>query len=262
MTAEEIVRSLHESFGTRASVRARQPGRLFQVEIAAYLADGDAAQVYVKPLEDGRIQVTDLGATCMRISYEHKLSAKTDAVVRSVAEQYGFEFTNGQVTRTLPLSGLLTAAHALAQIESSAEAAVEESVAHRLTTTHFKAIVREALREAFAAAATFDHRDPEDDDGLYQIDALIHGPRKVAVAIVSSNLSAEHAVATHLTVDAAMRARGERFTWATIPRDLDALGDPYRRRLVKHYDVVAPVYDEASLPVARRKLAELARLPN
>jgi hypothetical protein len=58
---------------------------------------GDAALVFVRPEEDGRVTLTDLGHTCMRLSYTRRLTEKTDAVLRALAERHGFTLKQGEI---------------------------------------------------------------------------------------------------------------------------------------------------------------------
>ena len=68
------VDSLRDAFTTgldaAARVRVRRPGSLFQVELPAYMGDGDAAAIYVRPGKNGSVILTDLGSTRTRISYQ------------------------------------------------------------------------------------------------------------------------------------------------------------------------------------------------
>lgn len=259
MTIDQLTAALQAGFGTSARVRAHRPERLYQVEVPAFLADGDAAVVYVRPEEDGRVRVTDLGHTCMRLSYTRKLTKRTDAVIDDLADRYGFEFRDGEVTAVVRMDELLAGAMSLAQIEASAEAAVSAARAHRMSTARFKRLVRELLEDVFKADVHFDFVTPDDRDALFAVDALVRTPHQLAVSFVPSDLEAEHAVNTHLRV-APYLASQRRTRWIAIPRDLDALRESSRRRLLATHVPAAPAFDDAMIPLVRERLTDLGEV--
>lgn len=244
MDANEPTSLFRASFGAAVEVRARRPGVLCQVEVPAFLADGDAAAVYVRPAaEPGRLLMTDLGTTCMRLSYTRKLAPSNLATLDRLAEMHGFKLMDGSLVATMPASELAVGALGLVQIESEAEATIEAARARGDVARGFRDTVRDALARAFPRGCTLDYHDKHDRDGLYSVDAMITRGRKrsIGVAIAANDIEAERAVATSLFLDPKLK---KPHIWAAIVRDVNALAGPTRLRLISNYFVAMPRYED------------------
>jgi len=242
---DELSRALHEGFGASATVRPRRPGKLYQVDIPSYLADGDSAGVYVRPEEDGRVTLTDLGHTCMRLSYTRRLNERTDAAIRKLSERHGFQFFSGEIFATMPLQEITAGAIALAQIESSAESALTALTSRGVSGERFKKIVRDALREVVAEYCTFNYKSESDTEGLYAIDAAMTAtPTWLGIAIVPSDIEAERAISNRLYISRELDAAKKKHRWLAILRDVNDLRDMTRKRLLQTYVSQIPVYEE------------------
>lgn len=257
MNAADLTRALESAF-TTASVRARRQGRLYQVEIPAYLADGDPALLYVRPRADSTLEVTDLGHTLMRLSYTRAITEKAERAIGDLAARHGFALEAGEIRVIVPQGELFAAVLGLSQVEAAAEVALT-STPRGLSVERFKTIVREALVAAFADRCQLDYRDPSDHDGLWAMDAVIDGPTWLGVAIVPSDIEAERALANKGRLAPELHLRGRKTRWAAIPRDINALSDTTRRRLMASYLAPIPVYDEGH-PELREQLGDLADL--
>lgn len=241
MNSGMLTEHLQKSFGTAVRVRARRPGALLQVELPAFLGDGDTALVFLRWHGD-QVTVTDLGHVCMRLSYRRELGKQTDAVLERLSSRHGFQFREGEISVRVPLSELLPALFGLVQIESQADAMVEASVERAERSESFRVTVREALRELFAERCLLDFHDEEaDPDSAYALDALIQGPVDLGVAIVPSDVEAERAVASKLFF--AGRVKSPR-RWVAIPRNVEDLRAGSRKRLLREYLLPVPVYAE------------------
>lgn len=232
MEADELNERLRAGFGSTAQVRARRPGKLFQIELPAYLADGDAATIFVRPELDGRVTITDLGHTCMRLSYVRPVSGTAENTIRRIAERHGFKFHQGQIFSAVTTEDLFTSALRLAQIESEVEAAVPVRASRELRLEQFRTIVRDAIREAFARV-TFDYYDQaRDPEALYALDAVVPGPEKVlGLAVMPTELEAEHAVATRLFLKPVLESQASPVLWVALPSDLGSFREKTRARV-------------------------------
>ena len=124
----EVSKILQTCFGSEATVRARRPGVLFQVSLPAYLADGDAVAVYLRPNSDGRLIMTDLGHTCMRLSYTRKLTDQVLAIVADLAQRHGFALEEDRILATIRRQDVLGAVLGMIQIQSETEVVVDRMV--------------------------------------------------------------------------------------------------------------------------------------
>lgn len=253
----EVTDILRAGFGTDASVRARRPGVLFQVNLPAYLADGDSVAVYIRPCADGRLTVTDLGHTCMRLSYSRKLTEEVLSTVADFAQRHGFSLEEERITATIQPADILGAALGMIQIQSEAEIAVARTVSRGKQSETFRKTVREVLGDIFKDKVEFDYHEPSDKEGLYSIDALIRAPSvSIGVAIAPSTVEAERAVAAKMHLAGTLPAGGRR-RWVAIPKDVSALDKKTQLRLMKEYLVPVPKFEDERDQIAP-KLLELA----
>ncbi len=243
MEVAEVSKMLRAGFGAEASVRARRPGALFQVNLPAFLADGDAVAVYLRPGEDGRLTMTDLGHTCMRLSYSRKLTNEVLATVADLAQRHGFALDEQRLAATIRREDILGAALGMIQIQSEAEAVIARTISRGKQSDTFRKAVREMLGETFGDRVAFDYHEPGDKDGLYSLDAMIQGPAaSIGIAIAPSTVDAERAVAAKMHL-AATLPRGRR-RWVAIPRDVSALDKKTQLRLMKEYLVPVPKFED------------------
>ena len=107
------VESLHHAFASgldaAARVRARRPGSLFQVELPAFMGDGDVAAIYVRPARGEKLLVTDLGATRTRLSYHRRVTPELDEELGRLAGHQGLAFEDGEIRAEVTTSDLLAA---------------------------------------------------------------------------------------------------------------------------------------------------------
>lgn len=256
MEVAEISKLLHAGFGSEASVRARRPGALFQVNLPAFLADGDAVAVYLRPGDDGRFKMTDLGHTCMRLSYSRKLTNDVLATVADLAQKHGFSLDEQRLSATIQPGDILGAALGMIQIQSEAEAVVARTISRGKQSDSFRRSVREMLGETFGDRVVFDYHEPGDKDGLYSIDAMVSGhAASIGIAIAPSTVDAERAVAAKMHLAAALP--GGRRRWVAIPRDVSALDKKTQLRLMKEYLVPVPKFEDERDAIGP-KILELA----
>ena len=256
MDTESLTSTITKSFGRLARVRARRPQRLYQVEIPAFLADGDAAQIYLRELGSGEVTMTDLGHTAMRLSYTRKITRDVEAALTKLGERHGFRFQDGEFVAQMPRSEITAGAIGLAQIEAAAEAVVEASARQRVGERRFREMVRGVLESAFKEACELDYTDRESDpQGDYRIDAMVRPGRiALAISVVPSPVEAERAVGNLLFLEPHPR---EPHHWIALPRDINKLPDRTRARLMNSYLVPVPSVEEDPASVAPR-LRQLA----
>ncbi len=239
----EVSRILNAGFGAEATVRARRPGALFQVNLPAYLSDGDAVAVYLRPSADGRLTMTDLGQTCMRLSYSRKLTDATLMTIADLAQRHGFSLEEHRISALVHAEDMLGAALGMIQIQSEAEAVINRTVARGRQSDNFRSIVRAILGEEFKDKVEFDFHEPGDKDGLYSIDAMIQWPgTSIGVAIAPSTVDAERAVAAKMHLAATLPSGRRR--WIAIPKDVSALDRKTQLRLMKEYLVPVPKFED------------------
>ena len=257
MRAQDLEDTLRRAWGESTRVVARRPGKVYELDVPAYLSDGDAASVFALPLPDGQIRLTDLGHTASRIGYTRNLTARIEDLLARLAERNGFNLVDWEIRADVPPAELLAGAMGLVQIQSSAEAAISTGLRAAVSAERFREIVRETIREAFPAAQV-GFSDPH---GEYSIDAVIEGPRAVVgIAAVPSDIEAERAVAAKLKLDPYLQKelgpdRARR--WIALPRDINALSAPSRTRLMREYLAPIPVF-EAGRSLVGEKVLELA----
>ena len=100
-----------------------------------------------------------------------------------------------------------------------------------------------ALQDVFGAACELDSRAANDPEGIFPIDAVIHGLRRpLGVAITPGNLQAERAVATKLHAERAMKPT----VWIALPRDIDDLETRTRSRLMSEFYAPIPRFADGS----------------
>lgn len=237
MTPDELKSRLQAGFDSSASVRVRRPGLIYQIELPAFLADGDAAQIFVRTeAPSGCVTVTDLGQTLMRLSYTRALSDPAVERLERLASAHRFSFQNGQFFRHVPFDELFAAALALAQLETEAELAIRAGAARALTGEQFRSMVLSAIRAVFPREATIGyHEEDQDPAGLFPVDAVVTRPgRPVGIAIIPSDIEAERAVSSKLWLaqhDDLLRNAH----WVALPRNLNGLTKGTKARLVGHY---------------------------
>ena len=256
----EVSEILRAGFGAEASVRARRPGVLFQLNLPAFLGDGDAVAVYLRPGERGQLTMTDLGHTCMRLSYSRNVSDVVLATVADLAQRHGFTLDEQRITATIRPADVLGAALGMIQIQSEVEMVVGRTIARGQQSDNFRQMVRDVLDKEFKGNVQFDYHDASDKDRLYSIDAMIEGPgASLGIAIIPSSIEAERAVSAkmHMLAGTLPGGHGRRRHWIAIPRDVSALDKKTQLRLMKEYLVPVPKFDDGRNLIAPRIL-ELA----
>lgn len=244
MNAADIIAALGNRLGV-VDAKAVRPG-VYQLAIPAWMADRDAAAIYVRPLPDGRLRVSDLGQTCMRLSYTQKLEdAELEALDR-VAGNHGISLADGELAVDVPPSELLAATLGLVQVESAAEASIRANAMRRATSESFTTAVRAILVEKFNGACRLDYVDEADDPNQHwPIDALIDiRGTSVGIAIIPSALEAERAIGTKLHFEPKMKAASGRHRWVALPRNLGELTERLQGKVMSEYWVPTRVFDE------------------
>lgn len=238
-----LTEQLRAGFGSTAKVTTRRPGVIYQVELPAFLADGDAVTLFVKPEPDGRmVVVTDLGQTCMRLSYSREITGSTVDELEKVAMRHGLKFSEGQIFARVPIEHLFTTALALAQTEAEAETHIRARAPKEMAAERFKSAVRQVLREAFGGMAEYDYRNREvDPEGLYPLDALVsNGDAPVGIAVIPSEADAERAVATRLLLEPQLNREFGRVRWVAFPRNIESLPKKTQARVTHSFEVPLP----------------------
>lgn len=256
-TAEALHRAFATALDSEASVRVRRPGRLFQVELPAYMGDGDVAEIYVRPGKaEGALVVTDLGSTRTRISYQRELNEALDAELAQLAEPHGLKLLDGELQVEVGPSELFAAALGLLQVEAQAERLAHVSKRKSRESAQFREQVLDLLRELFRGEqleAPF-YDKATDREALYKVDALIQGKKPLAVAIVPGDLEAERAVGAKLALEKTVTADTR---WIAIPRDIERLTSKTRKRLLREYYAAGSAFEEER-DVVQQRLRDLA----
>jgi len=247
---------LTDSFGIAVHVRTRRPGKILQVDLPAYLGDGDAATIFVEPLHDGSVRVSDLGHTRMRASYVADVGDAEDENLARLSAKHGFELTDGSLVCVTSTADILPAVMGLAQIESEADVSIARGSMRGIRADEFREIVRQALVEAFSEKCRLDYHEDSDPEGLFAMDALIETERPIGVAIVPNDIEAERAVAARYKMQDALTSK--RGSFVAIPKDINRLSNKTRSRLMKAFLVPVPVYEEEKGAGVRSKLEQLA----
>lgn len=232
-TADQLRQIFMKGLDAGATVRVRRPNSLFQLELPSYMGDGDGAQIYVRPRAGGKVLVTDLGATRMRISYESSVTPTLDHHLAKLAELHGFALDEGAFSAEVSASDLVPAALGLLQLEAVAERWSVKARVRQRETSRFRTEAFELLSELFPDRVEEQFSNPETDpDGLYTIDAVIHGTRELAIALVPNDVEGERAVSAKLMVESRLP---ENTVWLAIPRNLEKLRTETRLRLIRSY---------------------------
>jgi hypothetical protein len=237
MTAETLMEILRSRLDPNALVRVRRPGSLFQVNLPAFHADGDAVSVFVRPLADGRILVTDLGMTFMRMSYGAKLTDAIESEVAKVAKLNGFELREGRIQARVVARDLMPAIFGLIQTEILAEPIAKESKRRERVARDFRKEVIEFVMSTFGEErTTVGFRDPaRDPEGYAAVDVVVRGPRTLAIVAVSSPTAANDALGTKLLTGPSL----PNSRWIAVTSDFNALPNRSRARLLREYIVPA-----------------------
>ncbi len=248
--SELLAAAIARGFGDAATLRTCRPGRLFQVEVPAFLPDGDGVQLYIEPGEgENLIRVTDIGQTTMRLSYTRDIDDAATAALERTARRNGFALEDGTLSVEVREQELIAALFGLAQIQAVAEATIRPAKHRGPRAEEFREIVLSVLREVFAA--NLQERVPlPASPELYEVDAILHGDRPIAIFAVPSDIEAERAVAC--------RFRGQELPvrdWLAVPRDIEALSAKSRDRLIDAFTIANARFDGK---LVTRRLQEMA----
>jgi hypothetical protein len=235
--SESLAGTIMRGFGDAATLRTCRPGRLFQVEIPAFLPDGDGVQLYIEPGDGDRVRVTDIGQTTMRLSYTRDIDDAATAALARAAQRNGFMLEGGTLSAEVLEKELIPALFGLAQIQAVAEATIRPAKHRGQRAEEFREIVLSVLREVFAG--NLEERVPlPASPELYEVDAILHGDRPIAIFAVPSDLEAERAIAC--------RFRGQELqvrNWLAVPRDIEALSAKSRDRLIDAFTIANSRFD-------------------
>lgn len=250
LTTETLEAAIRAGFGNAASVRARRPGRLFQIEVPAFLADGDGVQLYVEPTKGDELRVSDVGQTLMRISYTRELDDAVTEKISGLAERNGFSLAEGVLAAFVKPRELVAALFGLAQVQAVAEATAQAVVSRGPRAEDFRALVISVLREQFGEQLETDVLPPGDADKSYAIDAVVHTSRPVAVIAVANEGLADRAIANRFHArDMPVRE------WIAVPRNMDSLSRTARNRLTNAFVIAHSAFDPVAVQARVLNLA-------
>lgn len=254
MNVDLIQSQLRASWGEAATLVPRRPGRIYQIDLPAFLGDGDGVFIFVVPGPEATVRLSDLGQTTLRLSYTRRITPQVTSTLGRLADRHGLKLEDGRLFVDVPANEFLAGILALIQVQTAAETAITAAIRRSVSAENFKAIVREAIQEAFAGMVEFDLSDSE---RLYSIDAVVRGPgASVGLAVVPSDLEAERAVVSKLKL-AELQVPALPRHWVALPRDINALSDKTRAHLMKEFLAPMPVF-EAEREALREKVMSLA----
>lgn len=254
-TAETLRDAFAAGLDGAARVRVRRPGTLFQVELPAFMGDGDVAAIYVRPGTDGALVVTDLGSTRTRISYQRKTTAEVDDELAQLAGLQGLRLEDGEIRTEVASRDLLAAALGLLQVEAQAERLAFSSKRGAREASQFREEVLELLREIFGGLVTAPYFDASTDpEALFKVDALVQSARPLAIAVVPGDIDAERAVSAKLVLQ---KTASSKTRWIAIPRDMERLTSHTRRRLAREYMTTGSAFEE-DRGIVQERLRDLA----
>jgi hypothetical protein len=238
MTSEEVHSAVRAAFGESARVETKRPG-LYQLHVPMFLSDGDGSQIFLRVARSGALQMTDLGQTCMRLSYLHSLTDEARAEIAAVADRQGFELKEDRLVAEIGMRDLVAGALGLAQVEAVAEAAITARARRRAGSDNFRQIVRQELGRIFPEAQ-FDFHARDDANSKYSVDAMLKGTSHwLGIAIIPSGIEAERAVIAAHYLDGRVPGSGR---WVALPRDINQLPDKSRVHLMDTFLVPIPQF--------------------
>jgi len=221
-TAESLRLAFTSGLDGRARVRVRRPASLFQIDLPAFMGDGDGVAIYVRPAKGDTLVVTDLGSTRTRLSYQRKVTAELDEELGRLAEHQGLVFEDGEIRAVVPTGELLAASLGLLQVEAQAEGLAVGSRRRAREASEFREKVLALLHEVFGNAMQEPFYDKATDpEALFKVDVLVAAPKPLAIAVVPGDLDAERAVSAKLALQATVAPAKTR--WIAIPRDMERL---------------------------------------
>lgn len=243
VTAEALAGLVRDGLGESVSVRARRPGgKLFQIEIPAFLPDGDAAQIYLEP-RGGTYVVSDIAQTMMRLSYTRDLTDQMREKLAELAESHGFGLTEaGRIEAVVRPDELVGALFGLAQIEAVAEDSIHRVVSRGPRPEEFKAQVIAALQEHFRDQVAINVMPPGETVSEYAVDAVVSLARPVAVQAIPNDIEAERAIGTRYRAKAL-----DVKSWIAVPRELKRLSSRTQERLVDAFIVSGSKFEAQAL---------------
>ena len=243
MSAADLESVLRATLGRTIEVRPRRPNTLYQLEMPAFLADGDASAIFVRPEPDGRVLMTDLGKTCMRLSYTRSLTDELLAALDRLAERHGFRLEEGSLISRMPVTQVAAGALGLVQVEAEAEAVIGVAKARGEQARRFRDAARAAVERAFPKKVTFDFALPDDHDQLFKLDAYVNNTRgkSLGLALPANDADAEHAVQSALYIESRLK---KKHLLAAVVRDVNDLDPRTRMRLMKCLLVAVPRFDD------------------
>lgn len=124
-TEEDLKKLVTRVLGESVTVhKMRLPG-LYGLHVPAYLDDNDGVGVYVKLLPSGRLVVTDMATTVMRLSFTMEIDDRVDEALTRLAKSRDLEREGGQICAYPDESELAATVYALIQTCTVAEATIE-----------------------------------------------------------------------------------------------------------------------------------------
>lgn len=251
LTIEDVSAAVRDGFGPDVLVSARRPGKIFQVDLPAFMADGDAVSAFIQPGSTRDLfRVTDLANTLMRLTYEQDLTPEMELELEELADRNGFSVREGEVFVETTRRELSAALMGMVQIQACAEAIIRPRTAAAPRAEDFRRLVIEALRAEFRDLVR--ERVARDKDSEeFAIDAVVDLPRPIAVAAVPNDLEAERAIANKLQ----WGPEQTRFKWLAVPRDLEKLQRKTKGRLISAYFIAGPEFEPAAVPGRVKELA-------
>lgn len=100
MNSEKISVILSLGFKKEIRVKEKRPG-LFQAYLPFFYPDGDMLEIFIRPIGKESFQITDLGFTLMKLSYEFEINTPNKKkLIIEILDQYQVQEADGELSIT------------------------------------------------------------------------------------------------------------------------------------------------------------------
>jgi hypothetical protein len=254
MDFENILNILKQDFNNRVALKKRKEG-VYQLFAPMYHEDGDMIEIFLTLNGDGKIRITDLAMTLMRLTYSYEIDTPNkERIYKLILSQNHINEDNGKlyidVSEDDLYSGILQLAQVIAKISNM------KIYKRELIRSLFMEMLTEFIMTELKDYGPMPDYYPIEGHEEYKVDFCFnHRPRPIYLFGVPDSAHARLATISCLK----FQTEKLKFRSVAVLEDLDLLGKKDQARLMSAADKEFPSLDDFQENSKRYLERELAK---
>ncbi|OHD57419.1 MAG: hypothetical protein A2Y33_08010 [Spirochaetes bacterium GWF1_51_8] len=236
---EIIEKALNTQCHGQFIIRERREG-IYQVIIPFFYEDGDIVEVYIIPLSDNKIKISDLGMTVMRLSYSYEIDTpKKEEIFKKIIAQNRVNEDNMSIYLICDLPLLFNSI--MTFIEAVLKVSTMEYFKREIIQDLFYEMLEEFIQDNLSEFPFEKNVFPIPERDDLEVDYVFNSLSK-PIYLFGINNSDKSKIATICLLE--FQKRNIQFRSVSVLRDFDVIRNKDRRRLESASDKIFPDFQD------------------